>query len=241
MFFLISVQMYSDEQFEDRLIAEEIDSLDGVLLNNRVLIEVSCFMYDKVTTKSGLSLFVDNTEQVAQYAIRHGVVAKLPKRLEFFDEGEHGMPWKTTMECEVGDQVWFYAMMGHSCEKFSLKGRLFVLINYADLYVAKRKDQVICLNANVLFKPLYRLHKALSFEERILDPLYAEIAYIGSINTEYEDDTVEDDPTLEVGMEAILHGMPYRYLEKEPYLFFDGNVYIVCQINEVGGYLTEKQ
>lgn len=228
-----------DAVFDDKLLTEEIDSLDGVLLNNKVLVEVEDFIYDSVKTKSGLSLWVDNTEQIAQYAVRHGRVVKLPQRLVFWDESKQGMSWRTTIQCEIGDLVWFYAMTSFDGEKLSLNGRKFILISYDDLYVAKRGEEVIMLNANVLLEPIYTPVKALSFESNTIDPLYAKIAYIGQINTEYQVPFIEDDTNLKQGMTVLMSGMPYRFLEREPYLMFDGKLnYIVAQNHEIKAYLT---
>ena len=230
-----------DEVFEEKLDTQEIDNLDGVLLNNKVLVEVEEFIYDSLKTKSGLSLFVDNTEQIADHVVRHGRVVKLPHKLFFWDDSNKGMSWRTTIECEIGDLVWFYAMTSFDAEKLSFNGRKFILISYEDLYLAKREGKVIMLNANVLLEPIFKPVHALSFKSDVIDPLYAQIAHIGEINTEYEFPYREDDPDLKVGMTVLMSGMPHRFLEREPHLVFDGKKYIVVSNNEIRGYLSCKE
>jgi hypothetical protein len=225
--------------FRDRLVGVSVNSIVGDLLNNRVLIEVDSYIEDQVETKSGLSLYVDNTYTVADYIVRHGVVVKAPTKLSSWKDNDSAMTWITDIEIESGDEVWFYGMMAHSAEKLTFEGRKFLLLSYDDLYVAKRKEQVVCLNANVLLEPIQTSSKVLSVEVEHIDPLLAKVAYIGHINTEYEDENIADDPTIKKGNLVLLSGVNVRYLERKPYLFFDGKEYMVCQNNEIRGFLTD--
>ena len=223
--------------FQDRLYDDEIESLEGILLNNFLLIEVEDFVYEKLDLKSGLELWVDNTEQTHQYVVRHGKVTRLPDKFKFWETDKRGMQWKTDMQVKVGDIVWFYAITSHSSEKLIYEGRKFLLINYEDLYVAKRGEDIIMLNGNVLLTPIYKTVKALAYEKQELDTTKAVIYKTGKINSEYKDENVQDDPILKEGMTVLLMGMAVRFLELEPYLFFDSKKYIVCQNNEIKAYL----
>lgn len=229
----------TSDLWKDNLDYVELESLDGELWNNRVIVELSSVMHDKVKTKTGIELFVDNSYQIGQHAVRSGKIAKVPKKLVFWDEDDiNGLYWKTTMEVKVGDEVWFYGMSAHSGEKIKCNDKLYVIMNYADLYVAKRNGVVVCLNGNVLLKPLFKTEKALSFEKQYIDPDFAEIAYIGSCNTEYEAEYRADDENLKSGMRVCISGIVTRRLEMEPYLNFDGSQYIVCQNYEIQSYFT---
>ena len=226
-----------NEVFQDRLYEDEIETLDGLLLNNYLLIEVEDFVYDKLQMKSGIELWMDNTEQTHQYVVRHGIVTKLPDKFTFWDTDKNGLQWKTDMQVKVGDTVWFYAITSHSSEKLIYQGRKFILVNYQDLYIAKRGNNIICLNGNVLLKPVYKTIKVLEYEKKELDITKAIVFKTGKINKEYKDENVQDDPEIKEGMEVLLTGMAVRFLELEPYLFLDGEKYIVCQNNEIKAYL----
>lgn len=185
------------ELFNDNLELEEVSSLGGALLNNRVLVEVDQLRYETTKTKSGLELYVDDTHVLHQYTVRHGVVAKLPEKLMFWDEDkESGLPWRTEMEIEVGDAVWFTGMSSHSGEKLSFKGKKYILIPYQDLYVAKRGEQVIPLNSNILLEPISKTVKALAYEKVSDSATVAKIDFIGRLNTEYEFEDRQDDEDL---------------------------------------------
>ncbi len=230
------------ELFNDNLELEEVPSLGGTLLNNRVLVEVDQLRYETTKTKSGLELYIDDTHILHQYTVRHGIVAQLPKRLTFWEEDkESGLAWRTEMEIEVGDTVWFTGMSSHSGEKLSFKGKKYILIHYQDLYVAKRGNKVIPLNSNILLEPIKETVKALSYEKVIDRTTVAKIAFIGRLNTEYEFEDREDDEDLETGMTVFIKDMVPRWLEMEPYLHFDGNRYMVCQNYEIRGYIKNKK
>jgi hypothetical protein len=226
------------EIFGTRLIADEIGSLEGKLFNNSVLVEVEDFVYDTVKTESGLTLAVDNSWTVSQYAVRHGKVVLLPDRLISWKENSRAMTWETDIDVRIGDTVWFYGITSQDCEKLSFQGKKLMVLSYEDLYLAKREEQVIMLNGNVLLEPIIKTVKALSYESNTTDHIFAKVAYIGKNNYEYEHDK-EDCSDLKVGMTVILHGNSVRYLEQEPYLFFDGKKYIICQNYEISGYLGE--
>lgn len=226
------------EIFGTKLIADEIGNLDGKLFNNKVLVEVEDFVYENIKTESGFQLTIDPSYEVPQYAVRHGKVALLPDRLITWEEDSKAMTWKTDIEVRIGDVVWFYGMMGQASEKVSFQGRKFMIVSYEDLYVAKRGDEVICLNGNVLLEPIYRHVEALSYTQTILDTTFAKVSFIGAVNKEYEHDK-EDCSELKEGMEVILSGFAQRYLELEPHLHFDGKKYIICQNYEIVGYLTD--
>jgi co-chaperonin GroES (HSP10) len=229
--------MSSDAVFQDRLFTDDITSIDGKLKNNHLLIEVEEYVYENLTLKSGLKLFIDNTEQVHNYIVRHGKVVRVPDKLTFWDTDKTGITWKTTMDVKVGDVVWFYGITSHSSEKITFEGKKYIFVRYDDLYIAKRDNDIICLNGNVLMKPLYKTVKALAYEKEEVDTVFAEIYKVGKINLSYQNETMMDDPDLRVGMKAFIFGMAVRYLEMKPYLFLDGNQYLVCQNNEIKAYI----
>ena len=228
----------TDDLFKDHLDIHTVDSIDGRMKNNCVLVEVERFMYNKIKTSNGIELFVDNTHTISNYAVRSGVLTKLPERLIFWHENKlSGMPWETEIEAKVGDRVWFYGMSAHSGEKIMCNGKKYIIMRYEDLYVAKRGDDVICLNGNVVLDVLTVMQKALSYEKVYVDPNFAKVAYIGSCNKKYEASYTDDDPDIKKGMTVCITGLVARRLEIEPYLDFDGNEHIICQNNEISGYL----
>lgn len=228
----------SDEVFGDGLIAEEIDSLDGILQNNSVLIEVETFIYDFVETKSGLSLSADNTYQPHEFAVRHGVVVNIPKQLTSWKENKQkGLHWITEMQIQKGDVVWFFGMQAQSAEKVTFQGRKFLLLHYEDLYVAKRNNNtIICLNGNILLEPIYKSVNPLLPEIKVEDSRMAKVAYIGLKNTEYRKEGRHDED-IEVGTTVFMSGMQPRHLEMDMFLHFDGKKHIVCQNYELKAIL----
>lgn len=229
-----------DQVFEDRLLAEEVDSLDGELRNNSVMIEVEKFIYDSVDLKSGLSLAADNTFQPFEFAVRHGVVVKLPKELTSWKENKtKGLHWVTEMQIEVGDVVFFMGMSAHETEKITFNGRKFLLLHYEDLYVAKRNnDTIICLNGNVLLEPIYKPINKLIPDIKVEDSLRAKVAYIGLKNSEYRKESRVDED-MEVGTIVYMSGIQPRHLEMDMFLKFDGKKYIVCQNYEIKATLED--
>ena len=233
---------FSDEVFEDRLLAEEVDSLDGELQNNSVLIEVETFIYDSVDLKSGLSLAADNTYQPHEFAVRHGVVVGLPKQLTSWKENKQkGLHWITEMQIQKGDVVWFMGMSAQASEKVTFQGRKFLLLHYEDLYVAKRNNEtILCLNGNILLEPIYKSVNPLLPEIKVEDCRMAKVAYIGLKNTEYRKE-LRHDEDIEVGTTVFMSGVQPRHLEMDMFLKFDGKKYLVCQNYEIKAMLDDSK
>ena len=229
---------FSDEVFEDRLLSEEIDSLDGELQNNSVLIEVEKFIYDSVDLKLGLSLAADNTYQPHEFAVRHGVVVNQPKRLTSWKENKNkGLHWITEMQIQKGDVVFFMGMSAQSAEKVIFEGRKFLLLHYEDLYVAKRNNEtILCLNGNILLEPIYKSVNPLLPEIKVEDCRMAKVAYVGLKNTEYRK-ALRHDEDIAVGTTVFMSGIQPRHLEMDMFLKFDGKKYIVCQNYELKAIL----
>jgi hypothetical protein len=227
----------SSELFGTNLDWIEVDEIRGEMLNNKVLVEVDTFLYDKLTTGKGLELFCDNTYIIHQYAVRSGRVKMLPEKLVCWEEAKNGMSWRTQMDLHIGDTVWFFGMASFSGEKLLSKGKKYVIVDFSDLYIAKRGDEVIPLNGNVLLEPLFKTVEALSYAKTYIDPDWAKIAFIGRINEAYEFEGRADDPELKVGLTVNISGLIPRRLEMPHYLLFDGKEYLVCQNYEINGWL----
>src|SRR6056297_1721467 len=85
-------------------------------------------------TESGILVVGDQDFKPAQHAERWGFVYRLPDKLVFDRNDPHSMQWKTEIECEEGDQVWFdyhAAMYAYTME---CDGEWYKLINYTFLY-----------------------------------------------------------------------------------------------------------
>jgi co-chaperonin GroES (HSP10) len=227
----------SSELFGTNLDWVEVDEIRGEMLNNKILVEVETFLYDKIKTESGLVLWSDNSYQISQYAVRSGVVRMIPEKLVSWKESKQGMSWITDMNLRIGDLVWMYGMSSFSGEKLLSKGKKYVIVSFEDLYIAKRGDEIIPLNGNVLLIPILKTEKALSYTKEYICPDFAIVAYIGENNTEYEFEYRADDPNIKQGQTVCISGLIPRRLELEPYLLLDGKTYLVCQNHEIQGWL----
>ncbi|HEX9826280.1 MAG TPA: hypothetical protein VGA80_06745 [Flavobacteriaceae bacterium] len=232
--------------WKNHLDTVEIETLDGICVNNFVLVEVEDFLHDRLLFSDeynkNKSIYVDNSHLPFKYITRHGKVISLPEKLIYWYENKRiGIAWQTNLDIKVGDEVWYYGLMGHTAEKVTYQGRKFILINYEDLYVAKRGDEVIPLNGNVLLELLYKPVGGLSIKEREVDPYWAKVAYIGLKNTLYESSSKEDDDRIKKGAKVLISGIPLRKMEMEPFLDFDGKEYYICQNCEINGYLDDAE
>ncbi len=182
----------------------------------------------------------------ANLAEIHGVVAKVPQRLFFDKDDPNTMDWETEMELQVGDTVWYSLMEAKNSVQILCEGEVYKSIPYADIYVAKREEEItgmtattkrdierllystkpiynkkiIVLNGYVLCKPVY-FKKTSEFDissEAKIDKTRGVIAFIGNPVTAYLRDEYNHIEDLRVGDEVMFDAKtPLFYLERLSY------------------------
>lgn len=216
---------------------------DMQLMYNYVIIEFDPLQNEK--TPGGIyapKKTIDHDVAV-EHVPRIGKVVKLPKAL-FYDKKNHAtsMRWKTSVELEVGDQVWINHSTAHDF-RFKWKEKHYKIILYEDVVLAKRGEEVIMVNGYILCKPHVVKERALVFERTSIDISQAEIVYIGKPNIEYQDPRRKDPSSLKGGDIIVFDKKQLRkirYLESDLFLRFDGNPYIVVQGYMVAGVLERS-
>lgn len=181
---------------------------------------------------------------VADVAPVYGTVVKQVERLYFNPKDVvRTMSWETTLETEIGDTVWFHHLISKNCCEFDVDGTIYKVIPYEDLFVAKRgKDQVICLNGNVLLEevPLPRLSE-LDVLDKDTDKTRGIVRYNGSDNKRYQVPSVADMPNLKEGDVVVIDKKAYVfYLERSKYNsnFQNGEMFICIQKKFIQGVIN---
>jgi hypothetical protein len=177
-----------------------------------------------------------------------GVVAKVPTQLDFTT-----MDWETEMELRVGDQCYFGIIEAHNAIEIVCEDKLYKLLPYSDIYVAKRypkmtptdvldeykkgngvyfPSKVIVLNGYILAQTINRtkIHELDVVSEDQIDTTKCVIKYIGKPNKSYKNANFVDIPNLKVDDVVMLAPRtPFQYLERKTYLssFNGDNLYIV--------------
>ena len=164
---------------------------------NNVLIEP--IKRDNEIFIAGKKFILDNEYLELQNITVVGKVLAVPDEI-IYDPKNYGysMEWKTNMELCIGDTVW----CTYLSIKNSISGNDPKIINgnpcvpYGSIIVAKRGEDVICLNGFVLIEPVKRddilgLLPPYLRESPNLNVGY--IKHIGTPNAEYFDKTSDDD------------------------------------------------
>lgn len=179
------------------------------------------------------------------YAPRYGTVAVIPNRLKF---GIGGMSWKTDIEIQVGDTVWFNYLVclmalgkllnpvyrSDETRYYTCGEDIYVLLPYESLIVAKREvskfptgyTETICLNSYVIGKQIKRKvsDKLIVNDEKTG---WVKLLHVGNPVTEYFTETVEIED-VEAGdtvlinkklAEKLENGMTNHFSQEEV-LFF---------------------
>lgn len=120
---------------------------------------VEKLLFESIETKVG-ELWVDNSYDPHSHMVRSGKVVSLPTSMKVgISRDDKLMPWETPVEIEIGDTVFFginpvsRIINGHD-KVFSVNGGYILGVNYKDISIAQRGDEVKILNGFVILKLL---------------------------------------------------------------------------------------
>ena len=203
------------------------------LVSNKVLVKpvLKTSMYKLKNTNITLQIDTDYDPHV--HAERVVEVVRVPKKLEFSSTfiSKNVLPWETKMELQPGDKAWVRPLSVIGSEFTELikittreDKQVYFLLSYEDFFVAKRGEEVICLNGYVLIQPNKEdLQK--KFKHIIVPAAYRgqgntqsfKVCFSGSINTGYQDDTKEDFiDELKPGNNVVVWRKRRPYLMEDP-------------------------
>lgn len=195
------------------------------LLNNQVLIEPI-----KIEKAKGIYI-PDSATQAQMYSNVSGIVKRVPEKPVYNRENPESLHVKLPFEIQEGDQVWFH----FTCEPEARQKGKYIgddfLVNYRDIYVAKRRGHIIPLNGFVLAEPLKPLEelfpamRAAGFVglDKALDAddykNRCRVTHLGQLIPEYkwgiDDEVIQpDDPSIQIGDELLLTPFVGNELEK---------------------------
>lgn len=182
----------------------------------------------------------ENETHPADIASVIGKVVKLPPELYYNESDPNGsMLWKTEMELEIGDLVWFNFIESLNANEVEVDGKVIRLIPYSDIYVAKREHNsvsispnsryiggidpyidIICLNGYVLLEqvPMSKLSELDVLSEQKAYEDRGIIKYFGTPNSTYIGDKYSDNIKIEQGQLAFFKpGWKPFLLERKTY------------------------
>ena len=227
---------------------KDISEIKGTL-NNRVLVRTA-YRNEEVMSEGGIIL-IAGTEtdwRPAEHTNRISEVVVIPERLNFSNRPTDydSMPWDTDIQIQVGDLVWHDFMAVHNCVNVVADNQPdeeYKLLNYQDLYVVKRGEEIIPLNGYCLCEEV--LEKRLS-DMQVTDPKvdnrFGKVVYLAEPNREYRQSKTTDEAEVAVGdviikRKAAIHIL----LESKDHARFDGDkMYFIIQRRDVYGVVEEK-
>jgi len=230
-----------------RLTRKQFDEGGLVFPSNHVVVEVS-YSNENAKTKAGIvvgfdkdKIFAEGTEAHAADLMEvYGTVAKVPEKLYFDMDDPKSMEWETSQELKVGDTVWFSIIESANAIEILVEDKLYKVMPYADLYVAKRivfensipEVWTIVLNGLCLCQTV--THKKISeldfISESKIDITKCIVKYIGKCNKRYKNPNNVDHQDLKVNDLVLLAPRtPIQFLERKKYMArFNGDeLYIV--------------
>jgi len=223
----------------------ELDKLPTKLMANKMLIKLDHYNKEE-KTKGGiiLSSGIDDTslDEYDKYdqIDRTGIVVMLPENIVFNINDPEGLDWHPIMELKIGDTVWLDHMDANVAERFIYKGERYKLIRYDAVIVAKRGNEVICCNGNILLAPV-EVEKSIIIQcvEKEKKTNQGIVKYIGSKNIDYKSNYVlksrcgkmvkkpydiqHDNVDVFVGDKVIVN-TPEVWLESELFQYFGERV-----------------
>jgi len=209
---------------------------------NKVIIEIDLKQNQTIQFENGTKLFIDTDWNPQHHAPRSGIVRGVPWKLYFNPKHPHeSMKWKTTIEIEVGDTVFFdYSASVIALGKlanpvlrdseaevnsryFTRDDTLYLVLDYSDLYAVEREGNIKPLNGHVFVSPLPedRIKTSLILPDHDLvkkkpnNQQRAEVMIVGSINGEYTSPKFNDAIEIYEGDEVFFTRFAMLQVEYE--------------------------
>lgn len=207
----------------DRIIRQEsyIDNI--VPCANRLLVKV-----ELVDCKRN-GLFVANKEwdSDGSTVTRFGTVVSLPRRLAHRKNGrDFGIEWETEIEAEIGDVAYWGIMEGTDCPMIICGDETFFLIDYSEIRVLVRKEEVIPVNGFIVveeFSDEIKSNFLITDFGSKPDHKKGIVRYVGKRNKSYYngDESTCDPKELTVGDTVLLQIKAWTRLEDSRFSSMD--------------------
>jgi co-chaperonin GroES (HSP10) len=216
------------EQHRYKYKKKEVDSVDLVRNGNKVLVKIA-ERNTEAKTDSGIILIssTDTDWNPAVHSDRYGIVYRVPPNLKF-DHTPFSMTWETTIEIEEGDEVWFDFMNSENCIVIECDdGFEYKLLDYENLYVARRGNQIIPLNGYCLFgyDEVEEVKNGVIRPYAETDKKFGNVLYTANPNTAYQTKMFSDHIDIEVGDRVMFgHRAHHYFMEDEQYQKFPEKV-----------------
>lgn len=209
-----------------------------LLSENKALVKIVEKNIDK-RTPSGLILVspTDTDWNPDVHVDRYGVIVKQVNSLK----RKRNHLWKTTIETEPNDIVWYDYMIGANCDTIITESNEYKLLDYFDLIVSKRGDEIVPLNGYCLFSMVEdKVNSPLAIDTGKMDARLGILEYAGSCN-EYYFDGLTDDKFLTVGHKCVFKNPPIM-LESAYYACFNlKKQYRISQRYNINAVYVESQ
>jgi hypothetical protein len=200
----------------DRIIVRE-DSIERIVpCTNHLLVKVDVVNCQK----NGLYVASEEWDADGSTVTRFGTVVSIPS--EFFHRKngrEFGMEWDTELEAQIGDVAYWGLMEGTDCAKILCKEDVYYLIDYSEVRVIVRGEEVIPVNGFVIVEEFVDGIKS----DFLITPETAKkanhkkgiVKYVGKRNASYYngDESTCDPKTLNVGDTVLLQISAWTKLE----------------------------
>ena len=199
------------------------------VLNNRVLVKTRQRVTEERTASGIYKIAPSEVDwRPAEHTNRISEVVLVPDRL-FYSEAPKdwdSMPWDTDMELQKGDIVWHDFLAAHNCPVATTDlqpDEEYKLLSYQDIYLAKRGEELICLNGYVLCEEVWEESLLI---ERSVNKKLGKVALLGNPNRSYRQSKQSDEGVdIKVGdviikrrkdIHILLESEDHRVLDK-PY------------------------
>jgi hypothetical protein len=236
------------------LTQQRFDKAEVLYPSNSVIVEIENWRED-IKTKSGVVigfnadvLYAEGAgSHIADVARVYGRVVKQPSKIYYHPTRNDSPPWHPRLETQVGDYVWYNTLSATNCEELLVGDRLYKVIPYQDLFVARRggiQGEIIPLNGFCILQTM-TLEAQSKFDvisKLGVDKSRGRVLCVGQPNLAYQNKINADHDDVQEGDVAIFDSriIP-AYLERNEFNmnFSEGERVFVVQRHRIS--LTLRQ
>ena len=192
--------------------------------------------------KDGSDFYIDTTFEPDKHRAVTGIVVGLPSKLHYIGIPNIGMPWKTSLEVQIGDIVVLYYLAVANCfrpesPKAIMEGEdRYIFVTYQNIYAVVREEKIIPVNGYCLIEPMedpavIRTKKRMmaagltfiKFDNKsVKDVVYGRVKYCGTPNEAYVDKHTDKGVNIKPGDIVVMKRITDIPLEYDLHAKLDG-------------------
>ena len=224
-----------------KITREELEAIQIPDGSNIVIVHIP---HQNKDTKTDAGIYVagDQDFKPNMHAERWGYIYKICSSLFYDYSVADSLPWRTEIEAEVGDKVWFDFREALYAYTYECDGDWYKILNYEFLHLVQQDDgTIVPLNGYILFEEYEKPKESELLLDNKKDSRFAIARYVGKPNGDYSLSVYDDEIEVYEGEHVLFEDNTNCFpLESGLHNEFSDKKYVLQQRKRIVAIVDEE-